>query len=184
MLFGLLLAFIALVMLMDVTQESRPSPELKAEFVVIVTWDDESFHDVDTWVEDPNGNHVAFNSREAGLMHLDRDDLGRRNDVIDTLNGRKQVLLNREMVSIRGIVEGEYVANVHMFRKQPNDAIPCTVRVELQKINPFKIITIQNVILMENGNEQTAFRFIVNRDGNVTEINRLHKKIATVGEIQ
>ena len=53
---------------------------LLEEFLITVFWPDNLEDDVDIYVEDPAGNLVWFKSREPGLMHLDRDDLGKRND--------------------------------------------------------------------------------------------------------
>ena len=57
--------------------------------------------DVDTYVEDPSGNLVAFMRREEGLMHLDRDDLGKRNDSVLPDYGVVEYTENRELVTLR-----------------------------------------------------------------------------------
>ncbi len=49
-------------------------------------------------------------------MHLDRDDLGERNDAIEVAGRRVLNPLNQEIVSIRGILPGEYVVNLHLYR--------------------------------------------------------------------
>ena len=48
----------------------------KAEYIITVTWEDNSPDDIDTWVEDPEGNVIWFRSPEVDLLHLDRDDRG------------------------------------------------------------------------------------------------------------
>ena len=54
--------------------------------------------------------------------------------------------------------------------KEPNTE----VYVQLDKINPiFKIITVKKVVLKDSGDEQTAFRFVLDKDGEVKEINQL-----------
>lgn len=163
--------------------EKEKKVESKAEFLITITWPEESSNDVDTYVEDPLGNLVFFRSREKGLLHLDRDDLGTRNDTIILPDGtRYEVKENREIVTIRGIIPGEYTVNVHMYlRQDDNKDTPVTIRLE--KINPsMKIITIKEVILKENGDEKTAFRFKLDKEGDVISINDLQKDLAR-GEI-
>ena len=46
----------------------------KAEFMITAQWPDGHVDDIDLIVEDGEGNIVWFDTREAGLMHLDRDD--------------------------------------------------------------------------------------------------------------
>ena len=73
LLFNTLLAFaaffvLALVLINPTKQENNT--ETKAEFMIVVEWSNELDDDVDTYVEDPSGNLVAFMRREEGLMHL------------------------------------------------------------------------------------------------------------------
>ena len=42
----------------------------KAEYIITVQWQDSNPNDIDTWVEEPDGNLVWFQSKEAGLIHL------------------------------------------------------------------------------------------------------------------
>ena len=149
----------------------------KGEFVIVMTWPKEMDNDVDIYVEDPEGNLVAFMRREEGLMHLDRDDLGKRNDVVYTRFGEIGDDENREIVTLRGIMPGEYVINVHMYMKREESPLT-PVTVQLDKINPYSTIMIKRVTLGDSGDEKTAFRFILNNDGDVTEINELQKALA------
>jgi hypothetical protein len=94
LLFNSLLAFVAffILSLLLIKEENEPkkaSVEMKVEFLITVTWPYEQDNDVDTWVVDPVGNIVSFNRRENGLMHLDRDDLGSKNDTITLPDGKK-----------------------------------------------------------------------------------------------
>ena len=90
--------------------------ESKAEFMIIMEWDDKSAYDVDLWMEDPVGNIVGFPNMNAGLLHLDKDDLGQSNDRVILADGTtKTIYLNREVMTIRGIVPGEYIVNNHLY---------------------------------------------------------------------
>ena len=117
-----------------------------------------------------------FNRREQGLMHLDRDDTGLSFDTISTSFGLVEYKENREMVTIRGYVPGEYVVNVHMYTKREDKETPVTIILE--KINPYKVVTGRNVVLKLRGDEKTAFRFTVDDEGKVIQTNQLEKGLA------
>lgn len=181
-LFICLLVFMPLVILavimMNEKDPKKKVTEAKAEYMIIIEWPHERDDDVDTYVEDPNGKLVFFRRREDGLMHLDRDDVGWRNDRIRLPDGSlAEVKINREVVSLRGIVPGEYVVNTHMYSKRSNGPTPISIRLE--KMNPYKMVTIKEVILDKVGREVTAFRFTLDKDGIVTNLNEDEKRIAT-----
>jgi hypothetical protein len=178
-LFNTLLCFAALFALSFVLinpSKSEKNVEMKAEFVIVVTWPQELDDDVDVYLEDPQGHLVAFMRREDGLMHLDRDDLGSRNDFINTPAGRIEYPQNREIVTIRGIVPGEYVLNVHMYtKKSVGVSTPVTVLVD--KINPYGTVVVKTVELGNIGDEKTVCRFVVDKEGKVTDVTYLFKKL-------
>jgi hypothetical protein len=181
LLFNTLLCFAALFALSFVMinpSRQNANMESKAEFIITVTWPHEQDNDVDVYIEDPEGHLVSFARREDGLMHLDRDDLGHRNDTIQTLDGPITYNENREIVSIRGILPGEYIVNVHMYHM--NSEEPCPVTLQLDKINPYKTAALKEVILTVKAEEKTAFRFTVNQNGDVIDVNELPKNLAHV----
>ena len=178
LLFNTLLCFAALFVLSFILinpSKKENNIKAKADFMITVTWNKDLDDDVDTYVEDPVGNLVAFMRREEGLMHLDRDDLGHRNDTINTPNGPIEYKDNREIVTLRGFIPGEYVVNVHMYMKR--EIAPTEVTIVLEKLNPYMIIMAKNVILTTSGQEDTAFRFVVDSEGSVTKVNELKKTL-------
>ena len=54
--------------------------EVKAEFIITMSWPDNHPDDIDLYAEDPLGNIVWYHAREAGFMVLDRDDRGSANN--------------------------------------------------------------------------------------------------------
>ena len=179
LLFNTLLCFAALFSLAFILinpSKKNKNVDAKAEFIITVIWPSEMDDDVDTYVEDPEGNLIAFNRREQGLMHLDRDDTGLSFDTISTSFGIVEYKENREMVTIRGYVPGEYVVNVHMYTKREDKETPVTIILE--KINPYKVVTGRNVVLKLRGDEKTAFRFTVDDEGKVIQTNQLEKGLA------
>jgi hypothetical protein len=158
--------------------KSQDGLEHKAEFIISVEWDPESDDDVDSYLQDPNGNIVNFQRREDGLMHLDRDDLGKRNDQAKMKDGEEITFSeNIENVSIRAIMPGEYTFNVHMYSKRDLDVEEREVSIKVIKINPtLKTVASKKVILKETGDEVTVFRFTVTADGGVTDVHDLEKR--------
>ena len=126
LLFNILIGFVFLFIvsfLLINPIAKRADIEVKAEFLITVFWPDNLEDDVDIYVEDPIGNLVWFKSREPGLMHLDRDDLGKKNDEIVTAAGTILFPENREIVTLRGVIPGEYIINIHMYFKVGQEQI-------------------------------------------------------------
>ncbi len=179
LLFNTLLIFVMLftVALLAMNPKAKTGViDAKAEFIVTVTWPDMNPNDIDTWIEDPGGNRVWFRQREGGMMHLDRDDRGLSNDAI-VVNGQQVVNpLNQEVVTIRGFAPGEYVVNV--FYYDSKDGQPVPVNVSVVKVNPrAEVVFYGTVNLARKGDEATAARFSVDRDGRVTGVNTLAKTL-------
>ena len=181
LLFNTVLCFAALFALSFILinpSKQDKNVEVKAEFIITVTWPNDLNNDVDTYVEDPQGRLVAFMRREEGLMHLDRDDVGKFNDILSTPFGDVEYNENREVVTLRGTIVGEYVVIVHMYmQRSEQGATP--VRIQLDKINPFQIVTVKDVVLDITGSEKTAFRFTVDKEGEVSDVNELPKTLTT-----
>jgi uncharacterized protein YuzE len=149
----------------------------KAEYLITMTWDTESSADIDLYLQDPYENVVYFSSREKGLMHLDRDDLGRRNDTITLEDGTKiSYKENREVITIRGIVEGEYICNVHAYSFH-EDVKPVEVTVTIEKVNPKVRLKFSKTVTLEQvGHEATITRFTLGQDGDIVEFSDLEKE--------
>ncbi len=183
LLFNALLGFtfLFLVAIMFMNPEAKTGIiDPKAEYILTVTWEDNNPDDIDTWVEDPEGQTIWFRSPEAGLLHLDRDDRGLVNDTI-SINGEEiQNPLNQEVVTIRGVVKGEYVVNLHYYLTETKK--PVDVKVRLVKVNPALEVIYYGVVTLEKaGDEKTVLRFNIGRDGKISGINFLPKNIVSLG---
>jgi len=154
--------------------------EAKAEFMIIMEWDDQSAYDVDLWMSDPVGNIVGFPNMHAGLLHLDKDDLGQSNDTVILADGTTKIIyLNREIMTIRGIVPGEYVVNNHLYSMKGQSAKgPMEVTTRVIKLNPYGEVHTGVITLLVHGAEETVIRFTVNSKGFVTSKNRRKKRFA------
>jgi len=179
MLFNVLLGFAFMVFiafsLINPTAKTG-AVDVKAEFIITMNWPDNDPNDMDLYVEDPAGNVVWYHSKEAGLMHLDRDDRGNYRDTI-TVNGRTiQNPLNQETVTVRGIVPGEYVVNAHEFLASAPGKVPVSVKVE--KLNPVATVVYYGTQEFDHkGQEETFVRFSLDEEGKVTDVNTRPKSL-------
>jgi hypothetical protein len=173
MLFNVLLGFAFMVFiafsLINPTAKTG-AVDLKAEMLITMNWPDNDLNDMDLYVQDPAGNIVWYHAREAGLMHLDHDDRGSYREKI-TVNGRTiQNPLNQEIVTIRGIVPGEYVVNAHEFLANTSNKIPVSIKVE--KLNPKAAVVFYGTHEFDHkGQEETFVRFTLDGDGKVGDVN-------------
>lgn len=151
--------------------------EAKAELIISATWPDGNPNDIDLWVQGPDGDLIWFREPQSGLLALDRDDRGEEGDSV-IVDGQTIVNpLNQEVVTLRGIVPGEYIVNLQYYQSVNDDSVPVTV--SLAKVNPrLKVVFHQVLTLSSMGDETTALRFTLGADGEVAAINRIQKRIA------
>ncbi len=168
------LFFIALLAIRTKEDEGKVDPKL--EFLITVSWPDKHPDDIDMFVQDPIGNMVWYRRRESGFMVLDRDDRGGLNDFI-MVNGQKVPSpIRQEIVSVRGIVAGEYTVNIYHFAALTGAPVPVTVKVE--KLNPkVQVVHYDTVELDHGGTEKTAVRFVMDKTGMVTEVSHDQKSL-------
>ena len=184
---GLAMLFIiAFLMINPITKKG--DIVYKAEFIITMSWPEKSHDDIDLYVMDPEKNIVYFRQKDKGLINLDRDDLGKSNDIVITQHGTFENKLNEEHVTIRGIVPGEYIINAHWFSKAQNgndigeNYVPSEkleVSVKVEKLNPYRFVYTGKEILTKPGEEKTFLRFYVDNEGNVYKINKLDQQMVT-----
>jgi hypothetical protein len=134
-------AFLFFLALLVMNPEAKSGKiDSKAEFIITMGWPDNHPDDIDLYVEDPLGNIAWYHQREAGFLVLDRDDRGALNDSI-VVNGKKIASpIRQEIVSVRGIVPGEYTVNVHYYLKYLANTPPRASpgRGQGREIEPFR----------------------------------------------
>ena len=172
-LLGFTFLFLASVMFMN-PESHKGRVDMKAEYIISVTWPDHLAEDVDLWVRDPYGEIVSYLNKDAGWLHLDRDDRGEVNDTI-RINGEEVVYpINQEVVTIRGIIPGEYIVNLYYYRQEVPRPFEALVKVE--KVNPsLQTLFVQKLPLSRQNEERTVLRFSLQADGELYGINRLPK---------
>jgi len=179
---GFVLLFITAFLLINPSIK-KADIKTKAEFVITVTWNDNSQDDVDTWLQDPAGNVLHFRQKDVGLAHLDRDDLGKINDIITLDDGRQvEYTHNQELATIRGFLTGEWVLNVHMYSKR--DANPTLVEVRIDKLNP-KVQTLfyKKIVMKSKWEEVTVTRFVMTNQGDIINWDALPKTLVKIASL-
>ena len=140
----------------------------KAEYIVTIEWNHEYNDDIDLWIKDPAGNVVSFLRKSQGLMHLEKDDLGYSNDVY--VKGKKQEIihLNREVITLRGTIPGEYEVMVHVYSRKftmvdgtGRQDLPGIIEASVIKINPYVETYFTRVPYNETGQTLSVVRFSV-----------------------
>jgi hypothetical protein len=172
-----IIAFLFFIALLIIDPEASDGKvESKAEFIITVDWPDNHPDDIDTFVQDPQGQIVWFRRREADFMLLDRDDRGGINDFVVVNGVRVPTSTRQELITIRGIIAGEYTVNIYHFAAVTGRPVPVTVMV--QKINPkVTIVAKETIDLLQGGDERTAVRFTMDAKGEVTETNHIQRSI-------
>ena len=181
-------AFLFIIAFLLIKPEAKKKDfDRNAEFVVIMEWDKEAKGDIDLYVEDPLGAKCSFRQTVANFMHLDKDDLGSANDTVVNADGTvSTVKINREVITIRGIIAGEYTINVHYYSERDYSRVgnamrkkkskEVTVKIELHKVNPYTIMWIGEKTFHSKGQEETFVRFRLDKDGTVLSPFTFEKK--------
>jgi hypothetical protein len=148
----------------------------KAEFFISMTWPDNHPDDFDLFVQDPVGNVVWYRRRDIGFMSLERDNRGGANDFMLVGGEKVHSAARQELVSIRGIVAGEYTVNVYHFTAQTNAAVPVTVTIE--KLNPrVSVVAKRTLDLVGARVERTVARFTLDAKGEVVSTSNIERSI-------
>lgn len=123
--------------------------------IVEIAWPDTLDADVDLWVQAPGDVPVGYSNKGGLNFNLLRDDLGSAQDTTDK---------NSEIAFSRGMPDGEYVVNVHMYRNvEKKFPVPVNVQISA-KASPQMASQIwihRTVELLREGEEITVYRFRV-----------------------
>jgi hypothetical protein len=181
LLFNFLLAttiLLVIAVLHIVVENNKADVEVQAEYVITVTWPKQMNHDVDTWIQDPDGMILWYRSREVGVMHMDRDDRGHFNDDWTMVNGEIVYNPNQEIITFRGVKPGEWIINLHLFRKsEVAKELPFVVDFTMIKLNPQADTVFQKRIeFSKYWQQETILRIIMDSNGNIVSLEEGPKK--------
>tara|TARA_B100001989_G_scaffold43018_1_gene26749 strand:- start:2157 stop:2765 length:609 start_codon:yes stop_codon:yes gene_type:complete len=136
-------------------------------------WSEKIDADLDLWVKGPNDSAVGYAQPSGQVFNLLRDDRGLTAD---------HTPLNYEISFTRGILKGEYQANVHLF-KHSKSKIPIEATVIASLVTPDrgyrKEILGKKVMLNFEGKEKTVLRFKLDNNFKIVEgsVNSLRKSL-------
>lgn len=195
LLVGFVFLFIVAFLLINPPTKKQDAPK-KAEYLIIIEWDEGSPDDVDLWVKDPQSVTVSYRQKEGGLLNLEKDDLGLSNDKWRKADGTIVTIpINREVVTMRGIVPGRYQVAAHIYSRRtravqdPNGGPPRyvgatdpgTITATLVKVNPYgEKYAVQRTYTAQ-GQVFSLFNFELDDEGEVTWIDEQKNRIVYRG---
>lgn len=148
--------FLILVIINDTAKKNAEAQNPQGNIIVELYWPDELDTDIDLWVRgEADNTPVGYNNKGGPLFNLLRDDLG----VLGDISGK-----NQEITYSRGVPDGEYVINAHLFAlKSGKLPIPFTLVVSLKKDEQSTQEQLFKVTgnLTEQGQERTIARFYI-----------------------
>jgi hypothetical protein len=151
----------------------------KAEFLITLSWDDKRDVDLDLWLQ-MDDCVIYYHNRECPNIALDRDSLGFASNRKQFPDGSYAVSSNREVIAIRSIMPGDYIAAVSYFagrdtngtayRPLKPDAISAIdATVEVEKVNPVVTeVGVANLHFTRMKETRNVLAFHVDADGQVT----------------
>lgn len=169
---GLAALFVLAFISMNPTAKTQDAPA-RAEYMLIIEWDDYVGDDIDMWVRDPRGKVLSFRNKQIGLLSLEKDDLGTSNDTFIDSYGKQQIVpINREVVTIRGVQPGQYNVAFHVYSLMSYDVLASN----------FKYFKLKNLTPNEV-NERRKVRFtLIRLNPLYTEGFKVEKQYETVGQ--
>ena len=104
-------------------------------------------------------------------MHLEKDDLGYDNDMYVKGSQKKIIHLNREVLTLRGTLEGEYQVMAHVYSRKftvrdgkARQDLPGVIEVTVIKINPYSETYFARVPYIETAQTLSLVRFNIGED--------------------
>lgn len=160
-----------------VQQTPQHKTDTPGEFLVTLTWDDSRDLDLDLWMQDPFGDVIFYGNREAKNISLDRDSRGFITNEVQLPDGRKVYSGNREVITIRTIIPGNYLVAVGYYSSNETHT-PVDAIIKITKLNPAYEEVFGSKIHLDNVKDsKNVVAFHVDENGNVsilpTPINSL-----------
>jgi len=157
----------------------------KAEYLITLTWDDKRNVDLDLWLRGPvamGEKPVMYQNKEAKNVALDRDSRGYLTNRTELGNGVYADSGNREIISIRAIIPGDYVVQVSYYdgKDKDNNGYPelkvvpeamILAKVQVDKVNPTVTSVVTKEVAFTFSKEiQTVLAFRIEENGDVKAI--------------
>ena len=173
-----LAGFVAMVVLLlphlnPVGEAEKENTSPPGNVIVELSWPEDVDADIDLWVEAPGDRPVGYSNKGGSIFNLLRDDLGKRSDVTG---------MNYEVSYSRGIPDGEYTVNVHLYRNKTKvSPIPVTVVTSIKKTpsSTTRQLLASKIELVREGQEITVYRFKLESEGDLVpgSVHSLQRKL-------
>ena len=152
-----------------VARASFRQPSVTTYGQYAVTLSSKTSDDLDLYVRDPHGDVAWYGGLQSGALSLEHDTIP---GVTDPLKDGVH-----ELTVIREAAPGEYIANVDVY----NGGDRAAVRVELWDLRGMhkRVVYSRIVRVREAGDQVTAFRWTLDRGGNVSRHSLLPANLLT-----
>ena len=155
---GVLILIIVLINPPAKNQEFVPPGTL----IVEANWT-EGEYDVDLWLSDPSGEVVSYSNKNGRIWDLLRDDLGTQGDLTP---------YNREFAVTRGLPNGEYQINVHLFAIYGSGHPPLNVYIEIyMQENSGRKALVSKPLVFRESKQEIPVASITIQDGRPPIVN-------------
>ena len=167
---GFISMVILLIPFVNPPTEEESSSTPPGNVIVELFWDDKRDVDIDLWVQAPDDIPVGYSNKGGIFFNLLRDDLGIYKD---------NSPVNYEVSYSRGISDGVYIANVHLYREDKTPFKPIIAELLVSVVDPDsnkrKQILKTSKKLEEIGKEITVFQFELDKKGKLKK-NSINNK--------
>tara|TARA_E500000178_G_scaffold197205_1_gene195241 strand:+ start:752 stop:1393 length:642 start_codon:yes stop_codon:yes gene_type:complete len=167
---GFISMVILLIPFVNPPTEEESSSTPPGNVIVELFWDDKRDVDIDLWVQAPDDIPVGYSNKGGLFFNLLRDDLGIYKD---------NSPVNYEVSYSRGISDGVYIANVHLYREDKAPFKPIVAELLVSVVDPDsnkrKQILRTSKKLEEIGKEITVFQFELDKKGKLNK-NSINNK--------
>ena len=167
---GFISMVILLIPFVNPPTEEESSSTPPGNVIVELFWDDKRDVDIDLWVQAPDDIPVGYSNKGGIFFNLLRDDLGIYKD---------NSPVNYEVSYSRGISDGVYIANVHLYREDKAPFKPIIAELLVSVVDPDsnkrKQILRTSKKLEEIGKEITVFQFELDKKGKLNK-NSINNK--------
>jgi len=174
LLFNLLLSFVVLfVLAFWMVTKKKDDEQAKNANNILITMRWKANNDMDLWLKLPDGRHVGYNKRDEPPAHLDVDVVNWRK--YHNPDGSEYVIKdNEEIITIRSILEGEYIVNVHYFNpQQVEPGTDTEVEILIQDVKKKNMLYAGKQIISVPRSETHFVKFTVEKRGKGYTVNQV-----------
>lgn len=155
-----------LIIVPHVPKKTHDGIKPKADYLVILTWDDRRNVDLDLWLK--HGPCVVYyRNRECPNISLDRDSRGFLSNRSFLADGKVELSPNQEIIAIRAVLPGQFIAAVSYYEDDESGGDhSIDAKVELVKLNPtVQIISQTELHLHQVRETDNAIAFHIDGNG-------------------